>query len=69
MTTAEAQTIVDTCKDTVQLNNVGQLVMNEASDEDIVSGQLTVTIHKLEGFHQPCGRYRSSSTVVQFRCQ
>lgn len=55
ITLLEAQSIVDTCKDNVHLNNMGQMVMKEASDEDIVSGQLTVTIHKILGLQNSCG--------------
>jgi len=54
ITLLEAQSIVDTCKDNVHLNNMGQMVMKEASDEDIVSGQLTVTIHKILGLQNSC---------------
>lgn len=56
----DAQSIVDTCKDNVHLNNVGQMVMKEASDEDIVSGQLTITIHKMLGLQDTCGKLYSS---------
>lgn len=55
LTQLDAQNIVDTCKDNVQLNNVGQMVMKEAADEDIMSGQLTVTIHKILGLQSSCG--------------
>ena len=45
------------CKDNVHLNNMGQMVMKEASDEDIVSGQLTITIHKILGLQNSCGEF------------
>lgn len=49
------QTVVDSVKDNVQLNNVGEMVLKEASDEDIISGQLTITIHKIMGLQEACG--------------
>jgi len=51
----EVQTVVDSVKDNVQLNNVGEMVLKEASDEDIISGQLTITIHKIMGLQEACG--------------
>ena len=51
----EAQAIIDSCKDNVHLNNVDQMVLKEATDEDIVNGQLTVTIHKILGLQNSCG--------------
>lgn len=56
MTVNEVQSVVDSCKDTVQLNSMGQMVLNQATDDDIVSGQLTVTIHKISGLQHPCGK-------------
>ena len=58
----DAQAIVDMCKDNVHMNNMGQMVMKEASDEDIVSGQLTVTIHKILGLQNSCGEFFFAST-------
>lgn len=52
---SEAQSIIDTCKENVHLNNVGQMVMKEAADEDIVNGQLNITIHKILGLQNSCG--------------
>jgi len=52
----DVQSIVDGCRDNVQLNNMDQMVMKEATDEDIMSGQLTITIHKILGLQHPCGQ-------------
>ncbi|XP_067940389.1 active breakpoint cluster region-related protein-like isoform X2 [Watersipora subatra] len=54
MTLQEVQSIIDMCKENAHLNNVNQMVMKEATDEDIVNGQLTVTIHKILGLQASC---------------
>ncbi|CAL1545920.1 unnamed protein product [Lymnaea stagnalis] len=55
MSSITVQELINSVKETPQVNKIGNVLMQK--DEDILTGTLNVTIHKLNGLTQDCDTY------------